>query len=637
MAFQSGAFQAGAFQGAGGNRLVAVEVGDDTFTGASATLSPAVLAAVEGSNDVFVGSSSTSTPATLTAREQGSDTFTGNGALVLLRARETGADKFSGLSNSAGQIIVIPRAPVGGTGYLVEMQSVHRVSGTARTFYFSTDAFNSLPSDTPANQHYKVRIMNPGNYSRSLFSPGTTSGDVSVGYGYIELVNMDGELDELRDYAFDGYSLRILTISRLRPVYVEASKLFDGTMEQVELSWESARVLIRDRLAELDKALQTALFAGTTIAGGMNEAEGQPDDLKGKPKPLCYGAPAQIVPSPANSFDLIYSAGADGLDAITEVRDKGVLLTASGNDYATIASLRTASIPSGQYATVKALGLFRLSSSPQGQVTCAPVKGLNAAARTAAKLARLVLLKAGFVENTHFLASDITALDALNPAEVGYYVEAEEVTTLDVVRKILGSIGAAIVPNRLGVFRLVRFAAPSGYPVLTLTDADLLTTGDQGQKAIDQLATGDEGKGVPAWKVSVKYRRNWSVMTNNDLASVNVTAPFRSFATEEWRTAVASDTGVKTKHKLSPELTFETFLVSEAAAQAEANRLLALHSVRRERFKVTVKSWMAAPLDLGSVVRLQINRFGLSLGRDFTVIGITENYQTGNTTLDLWG
>lgn len=637
MAFQPGAFQAGAFQGAATNQLIAREVGSDGFAGSVSSVTAGALTVREGGSDAVAFLISSATSGSLAASEAGADGFTGVGPRGLLRVRESGRDGFSGAGNSSGQIIVIPRAPVGGTGYLVEMQSVHRVTGAARTFYFSTDAFNSLPSDNPPNQHYMVRIKNPGNYSRSLFSPGATSGDVSVGYGYIELVNMDGDLDELRDYAFDGYSLRILTISRLRPVYAEASRLFGGTMEQVELSWESARVLIRDRLAELDKALQTVLFAGTTTAGGMNEAEGQPDDLKGKPKPLCYGAPAQIVPAPANSFDLIYSAGADGLDAIGEVRDKGVLLTASGADYSTVAALRTASIPSAQYATARALGLFRLGSSPQGQVTCAPVKGANAAARTAGQLARLVLLKAGYVQDTDFLASDVTALDALNSAEVGYYVDTEEETTLDVVRNILGSIGATIVPNRLGVFRLVRFSAPSGYPVLTLTAADLLTTGDQGQKAIEQLATGDEGKGVPAWKVTVKYRRNWSVMTSNDLASVNVTAAFRSFATEEWRTAVASDNAVKAKHKLSPELTFETYLISEAAAQAEANRLLALHSVRRERFKVTVKSWMAAPMDLGSVCRLQINRFGLSAGRDFTVIGITENYQTGNTMLDLWG
>lgn len=637
MAFQPGAFQAGAFQGAASNSLQAVETGSDGFSASLVTETTVVLSAVETGNDGAAFVLDVAITATLGVREIGSDGFTGIGPLAELRARETGTDGFAGTGDSTGQIIIIPRAPVGGTGYLVEMQSVHRVTGAARTFYFSTDAFNSLPTDTPANQHYMVRIKNPGNYSRSLFSPGTTSGDVSVGYGYIELVNMDGDLDELRDYAFDGYSLRILTVSRLRPIYVEATRLFGGTMEQVELSWESARVLIRDRLAELDKALQTVLFAGTTTAGGMNEAEGQPDDLKGKPKPLCYGAPVQIVPAPANSFDLIYSAGADGLDAIGEVRDKGVLLTASGADYSTVAALRTASIPSGQYATARALGLVRLGSSPHGQVTCAPVKGANAAARTAGQLARRVLLKAGYVQDTDFLASDVTALDALNSAEVGYYVDTEEETTLDVVRKVLGSIGATIVPNRLGVFRLVRFSAPSGYPVLTLTSADLLTTGEQGQKAIDQLATGDEGKGVPAWKVSVKYRRNWSVMTNNDLASVNVTAAFRSFATEEWRTAVASDAAVKTKHKLSPELTFETYLVSEAAAQTEANRLLALHSVRRERFKVTVKSWMAEPLDLGSVINLKITRFGLSAGRLFTVIGITENYQTGNTTLDLWG
>lgn len=257
MAFQSGAFQAGAFQGAGGNRLAAVETGEDTFASSASSSIVASLVAVEEGADLANASLSSSVGVWLAAIETGSDTFVGVGPFALLHAVESGSDSFSGSGDSDGQTIIIPREVVGGVAYLIEIQAAHRLTGAAKTFYFSSDGFNSLPTDTPANQHFTGGIKSPGNYDRALFSNGTTSGEISVGFGFIELQNADGSQDHLRDYAFDGYSLRILTVPRLNPVYAEAKRLFSGTVEQVELSWQSVKVLIRDRLAELDVALQT--------------------------------------------------------------------------------------------------------------------------------------------------------------------------------------------------------------------------------------------------------------------------------------------------------------------------------------------------------------------------------------------
>ncbi|OJU66994.1 MAG: hypothetical protein BGO05_27680 [Rhizobiales bacterium 63-7] len=112
---------------------------------------------------------------------------------------------------------------------------------------------------------------------------------------------------------------------------------------------------------------------------------------------------------------------------------------------------------------------------------------------------------------------------------------------------------------------------------------------------------------------------------------------YKAFAENEWRSAVAQDDDVKAIHKLAPELTYETYLVNEADAIAEAQRRLALHSVPRDRFLVPVKAYLVEKIDLGDIVRLQVNRFGLDEGKDFVVIGITENLETGITTLDVWG
>lgn len=633
MAFQPGAFQAGAFQGAGGNRLAAVETGEDTFSGVAATKTQAALAAIEGAVDQFAGASSTATPATLTAREQGADSFSGTGALLLLRARESGADAFSGLSDSEGQIIIIPREVEGGTAYLLELAGYNPATSSVVNVYFSTDGFNSLPTDEPANVHYAARVKIPGNYERSLFSTGTTSGELNVGAGLIELVNMDGDLDYLRGLAFDGYELRVRSIPRLNPKLQDAVLVFTGTTEQVELSWEKATIRIRDRLAEVDKPIQTVTYAGTTISGGMTEAEGKPDDLKGAQKPTAWGAPANVGPVMSNQFDLVFDLGQNGLQGVSEVRDKGVPLTATGIDYPTTAQLIAASVPEGSYSTCLTKGQIALGSTPDGQVTAAPVEGANTAARTAAQVAKRMLVRMGFVEGTAFLASDITKLDALNSAQVGYWTGTEEVSALSAVGDVLGSIGAMISPDRLGVFRMFRFGPPTVYPKVTLTRSEILETSGRG---FQLLATGDEGKGIPAWKVTVKYRRNWVTMTRGELETA-ASESFKAFAEQEWRSAIAEDEAVKAKHLLSPELTFETYLLNEADAIAEAQRRLAMHSVKRDRFLVPVKAYFVERVDLGDVVRLRLNRFGLGDGKDFTVIGLTENLQTGITTLDIWG
>ncbi|PWE57670.1 hypothetical protein DEM27_00200 [Metarhizobium album] len=634
MAFQSGAFQSTAFQGEPtGGTMFAREIGDDVVTIIASSVVTGALAAVESGSDTFAASGGPVVSGALAAVEVGADVFTSVPASGAMFAREIGADVFTGEGDSDGNIIIIPRDIEGGTAYLLEMAGADPETGDPVNVYFSSDGFNTLPTDTPANTHYSGRMKVPGNYERTLFGVGTTSGEMSVGVGVVELSNMDGELDYLRRLAFDGYALRILAIPRLNPKYVDAVLVFTGTVEQVELSWERASIRIRDRLAEIDKPLQPVTYAGTTISGGMNEAEGRPEDLKGSHKPTAWGAPQQIGPINSNQFDLIFDIAQNGLQSVGTIRDKGVALTPTGVNYATTALLRAASVAEGRYSTCLVNGQIKTGSKPIGQLTSAPLEGANAAARTAAQIARRMLLRMGFVEGAAFLASDIAALDGLNDAVVGYWTGTDEVAALTTVGDVLNSIGAMISPNRLGVFRMFRLDAPSGFPKAVLTRAEIIETSTRG---IQLLATGDEGKGVPSWKVTIKYAKNWVEMTRSDLGT-DAPDAFKSFAELEWRTAIATDEAVKAIHKLSPELTFETYLVSEADALAEAARRLSMHSVARDRFVVTVKSYLVERVDLGDVVRLQLDRFGLDAGKDFAVIGITENLDTRNTTLDLWG
>jgi hypothetical protein len=526
----------------------------------------------------------------------------------------------------------VPRDPAIGLIRLVEIEAYDPSAEETVTLRFGTKAFVTLPTDSPANAYYEDRLESPGDYQRSLFSSGMTTGVASVGSGEIILKGGEG-LDYMEGYAFDGRTLRILSIDPRRPLYTQAAVLFAGTMEQIEFTWRKVTIRMRDRLAELNKPIQSTLYAGTTISGSMNEAEGGPDDLKGKPKPLCLGAPLNVPVTESNAFNAIFDAGQNGFASIAAVRDKGVLIPATGTDYSTITALIAASIPEGKYSTAKAIGSIGLGSPAVGTITVDPVEGATAADRTAAQLAKRVLLRMGMTEGADFLASDIAALDAINSAPLGLWIDTSEVTALDLLSRILNSIGASISPDRLGVFRMFRFNAPAGSPKITLGADDCIDRGE----GIERIVTDDDGRGLPATKVTTRYAFNYQVMTANELNVPDTTQAFKTFAVQEWRSAVAEDASVKMVHPLAVEMTFDTYLLTETDAQAEADRKLALHSVPRSRFMVPVKSALVERIDLNDEVRLEMPRFGLAAGKDFRVIGIAEDYKKSNTTLDLWG
>lgn len=553
-------------------------------------------------------------------------TVTVNGDLAVTMAGEYVA------AGTGESLAPEPRDPAAGFVYLVEIDAWNTSTDEVETFRFGSRPFTTRPVDSPPNAHYEDRLKLPGDYSRSLFSSGRTGGVADVGIGVIELVNADGGLDALESYAFDGRRLRIRSIERGEKVIARAVTVFDGTMEQVEFTWGKVSIRLRDRLAALDTPLQETLYTGTTTSGGLNEAEGGPDDLAGRPKPITYGAPLNVPAVESNSFEKIYDLGIDGLQSIAAVRDSGVPLTAGAN-YTTITALRSATVSSGTYATQLNAGRIRLGSIPAGQVTAYPVAGANAAARTAAQVARQMLIDMGMVENTDFLAADVSALDALNDAVVGYWTGTDGTTGLEAIGRVLNSIGASISPDRLGVFRMQRFAEPAGDPLLTIVADDIIEISG----GVERLATGDQGRGVSVWRVNYRYAPNYTVMSAGELNNVLTSAAFRTFASLDWRTVVAEDASVKTAHLLSPEMTVESYLVDASAAQAEADRLLALHSVARSRFRVPVKSVLVEGVDLGDEVRLEFPRFGLASGKNFRVIGIDENFRTTTTTLDLWG
>jgi len=110
------------------------------------------------------------------------------------------------------------------------------------------------------------------------------------------------------------------------------------------------------------------------------------------------------------------------------------------------------------------------------------------------------------------------------------------------------------------------------------------------------------------------------------------------FVATEWREVVSTDTAVQTEHPLAPELLVTTLLDDSTAAGTEAARVQTLRGTERSRYEFVAQlddETMA--LDLGSIVEIKHNRFGLATGKNFIVISLEPDAADGTVRIGVWG
>lgn len=497
---------------------------------------------------------------------------------------------------------------------------------SVRTLYYASGrGFTSAPTDTPANTFFAARLKQPVSIRRDLFSDGATRGRSQIALGELVLNNADGALDALLDYGFDGRDLKVYLGPSTAAFPGGFQEVFVGTMEQPESDERHITIRVRDRQYDTKRPLQSTLYAGSNVLpAGL---EGTADDLKGKPKPLLYGrvhnAPAVLV----NSSQLIYQLHDGALSGVSAVYDKGAAL-AKEADYPDQATMESTAPSAGAFRAWPAGGYFRLGSSPAGTITADATEGAAAADRTVGQIFRRILLEAG-VAAADIDGAAITALDTFNGAEIGIFVDQPR-HTAEVLDEVAGSIGAWWGQAPSGLFTAAGFTAPSGTPAASFTGKQILR--------LKRVAAKDAGGGLPAWRVVVRYLRNYSVQAGDALAG-SVTAARRGWLSKEYRDASAEDGAVRTKHLLAPTLSVDTLLTTEAAASAEASRLLALRKVRRDCFEARVKLNDSSPQEvtLNAVVQITYSRFGLSSGELFRVISAEPDSKKSILNLILWG
>lgn len=501
------------------------------------------------------------------------------------------------------------------------------------TLYFAMRGFSSTPSDTPDNTHFDGRLSQPAVMSRTMFAPLATKGRSTTNYGDLVLRNEDQQLDRFAFYRFDGRSITIRRGPEGGAYPTDFTTDLVGTMAgPPEITQQTVTLMLRDRQASVDIPIQPTKYSG----GGLGTLEGVAGDLKGKPKPVLFGKVENIAPPCVETAKLIYQIHDGANVTLQAVRDRGVALTDATGSYAsTTALLDNAGAPAaGQFKIYSGSEgtYFRLGSAPDGLITCDATEGTAAGQRYAGTLFTRVLTRAGLT-SSDWNATDVTTLDTAAPYVLGDWIAAEE-NYPSLLDRIAGSVGAGWFVDAAGDFRIKQLLAPSGTPVKTFTQHDLV-------KPLLRVVTNDHGKGRVTYKTIVRYRKNYTVQ-DTDL-STSVTQANRELYGKEWRESVSTDASVQTASLLAVQDEDDSLLTLEADASAEASRRQTLRGVSRDLYELVVKIYDdTASLELNDVIELSHPRYHLNVvgsddGALLRIIGLEPNAKARELKITAWG
>lgn len=268
---------------------------------------------------------------------------------------------------------------------------------------------------------------------------------------------------------------------------------------------------------------------------------------------------------------------------------------------------------------------------------------------------------AALAQNSDITALGLTTIDdrigtSYVSMRVGYFF-GEDITIYQALREMARTQNASLqsyVDNGTGASRLVlQHLEAGGAPndgVLALDDTEYL------RNSLRRIKPQDEERGIPPWRVTVNYQRNYTVMNASELAGSALSAI--AFAQAEYRAVQADNATVKSVYPSSPEVFIDTGIVlstdattlggywrsvlqpgSNAApggqmfsAQMPLDDFMAFISYS------SLYSFQYTGVMLGSTrVNVTSSRFSLSGGKNFGPIASVVDFQARTAELTLWG
>ncbi|WP_353979388.1 hypothetical protein [Salinicola endophyticus] len=457
--------------------------------------------------------------------------------------------------------------------------------------------------DDPDDRAFDPRIDQPGLFRAGLFAGSLIAGDRSS-YGETTLINVDGALDALVDYAVDG---RHAVISQ--GAGAARRTVVSGTVARLAFESDRVSVVLRGPLEPLQTPHPQATYAGDNVL--PDGLEGTADDIGGQPKPLVFGEVANATPVLVNSARLIYQVSARDDCEVTAVYDNGAPL-AQGAAYDSLAALQGTAPAAGEWRAYR--GYVRLGASPAGTVTLD--------ATTAAPNAGDVFATLATERGWSVAAVDVSALNGLGAVRL-YVTEPSD--TLDLLDRLAVSVGGYLNVDADGVLRLRRLEAPQAHGV-TIPDHAIVD--------IQRSAAGAGDNSLPVGRVTINADRIET--TQRDVAG-SVSDARRARLAQQTRAANARRDETLTRHPLAGSTTLDSLLADLTAAQTLADDLVALLGVRRDLVTLTAPLSEIGPIAVGSAVQVVTPRLGYAAGRVLLVTGARMDAQRNTLEIDLWG
>ena len=499
--------------------------------------------------------------------------------------------------------------------------------------YAATREFITKPTDTPANVPFYGTIQKALRLDRSIIS-GSGFGAVTSGWGEMELINLEGDYDNLiSEYAVDGRAVTV-KVGEEGSAYDSFVTLYEGTAAGWHVEEDVLRLNIRDNAYLIEKPAAATIYAGTGGVEGL-------DDLKGKRKPRAFGDLRNVAPPLIGMVPVfqLYQVNDGPVDAITAVYDRGVLLTPT-IDYATSTALLAATtgaagsgaaIEAGEYGTCLAEGFFMLGGAAAGQITC-DLRGDKLGGVYVEDTVGIVRRLLATVRDVTPVPNETSFVRVaeIQPAPVGYWLGVDdEASTADVIADLMTGIGGWGGFRRNGTFEIGLIRAP-GQPMATYDRVDII------EIAREQLP---EAYDPPPSRYRVAWGRNWTVQTDLD-GQNGVTAERVAFVAEPYRIAATAESAanvIRANHPRAQDpAPVESYFRDQADAQAEADRKLALFAATRSLYRIVIK---AHPFvhEIGETIRVFYPRWDLKMGRDLVIVALTEDTDANQVEMRAWG
>jgi hypothetical protein len=467
------------------------------------------------------------------------------------------------------------------------------------------------PSDDQmANVLYAKRLVEPPTLVRSIRVLPEDSARLSFQSGELSLDNADGGLDVLGgDWTMAGRPAVLRRGPHRTPIrarYGEFGRVADLRITSAALtSGDRLTLGLREAATDLSvPACQT--YTGT---GGL---EGDAS-LKGQLRPLLLGIKRQIQLLLLLSSPLVWQVAAGPLLQVFGVRDQGADLTPAG-DYPSLAALLGATVPPGSYATCLALGLVRTGRKPFGMLTA---DAQAAGDGSHGGIALALLRGPGGLPEDRIVASGFASL----PGGLAGWIWTGG-TVAAALDEVLRSCGGWWGSDRLGRIVAGRLVRP-----------DLMAPRFTLERWMLTAEPSEERGAVPRYRQRVAYRRLATVQSATDLVGLDAdkAALVAAYGTDQQvATAYSAATYDAYPSATDPD-PLPSGYDAEADAQILADELLALHGVRRRRWRVPVGKW-GHLIDLGDVVAVDHPRLS---GKSWVAIASDE---VGDAkTLTLWG